>query len=303
MSAPTHARQSGAIEDDAEELFFEKAPIRPDKQNFALIIALAPKDHGTTGQYAKQLACNIVGCFETVEEAKKCAAENQRSGFKQFDMHIVSMNCFAPFPPPKHTTDVNYCQDVLSEIFEGHRAEANAASKLLDERVAVDRRAEKALAKKTQKARKKHNDAHASDAPEGPPVTDEADKRQEALKTTTKHAALQAKLRDAKFRAQSRRMTLNQKKRARMKQLFASAVDRSMAPPAPEATGSSSSPGPSGIVAPTLEELHTMTPEEKEQARIAFEASLPKPGENKVGIRVGKPQLTPPANATLMAAN
>jgi hypothetical protein len=287
-------RDSGTINQEIDDLVLTEAPIKVPGQRYAVIIAVAPKEDGTTQQYAKTLACNILGVFDTVEEAKDFCRRNQASGFTVFNMHIVQMNCFFPLPPPMHPTNVEFCQDILSEIFDGHKEEANMAGKIMDERIAIDKKTEKMMrnnAKKRQQAAAMRSVQSPSTADSvGVKVDSESEKQR--LKDLSDHTniarreELRRKLRNAKSRSRRKGQQLTRNKRDELRKLMIDAISRS------ESEQKTHS-GPLKDL-PSLSEVSRMTPEQKEEARKKMEAQLPDPKDTKMRCVLGKPQLTAP---------
>lgn len=285
------------IETDSRDLVTTAAPIVVPGQRYAVIIAVAPKEHGTTGQYCDTIACNILGAFDSIPEAEKFCRDNQASGFTTFSMHIVQMNGFFPFPPPVHATDTKYCQDVLTEIFDRHKNESNLAGKILDERIAMDKKAEKVMRDLSRKRQQMPQELTEADSvgvvvdKERKTPYDDHDRIGAVL---GEKEALRRKMRNAKARARRRGTVLSKKKRDAIRKLTAQ-----HARAAQDEQNADSTAGV-GLKLPSVKELARMSPEEKEAARVAFEASLPDPSTSSMRCVLGKPQTEPPTSGKIL---
>jgi hypothetical protein len=281
----------------------------PPGQNFAVIIVVAPREDGTTSQYAKQLATSVLGAFDTVEECKAHIDKLHASGFDLFDMHIVKMNAFLPLPPPKEGTTVEYRQEILQSLFKGHQNEANAAERLIDERIALDKKTEDILRKKSQAEQRRP--LTDEDASTGAVVdSDAAKKRNERVASAAKEASRQTsredlnrKLREAKKRARQRGTSLSKKKRKAVDALMRDAISRIESADAdPDAGLDGAPPATSHMFSglPSMAEVLKMTPEQKEAARIQFEGQLPDPTTNPMRCEMGSPRSAPPPGAKVI---
>lgn len=286
------------IPETADELFAMEAPYTLPGQQYAVISALARKEDKTTMQFAKFLAMNIFACTDTVDEAKVYIRKLQSSGFDTFALYIVKMNVFFPFPPPKKDTDINYCQEKLTQVFTDHKDEANATAKLIKDRVRMDKETTDVLRKEGKKKRTKE----ATDSVLAPTDADsvgvEINNKTRLARTrelhakmdTTQQEALRKDLRDAKSRARATGMSRKSRKYKKATKVISDALE---AISNTEAGGKTKNVGMwEGI--PTMAEVSNMTPEQKEEARKDIVSRLPKPENTKMRCVMGKPRTTPP---------
>jgi len=291
-----------------DELVASQAPTTPSTrhQNWAVIIALAPKDHGTTNQYCKQLAANFLGAFDTVADAKEYIKLINSMGFDKYDLHIVQMNCFFPLPPPIHVTDTVYCQNVLSEVFAGHRNNAEAANTLINERIQIDKKAEDILRGRAGKKNAKSAALSITNPSAADSVGVVVDSKNEKHKPVTlDHTTdLNKKLTAAKNKARRKGIKQGRKRREAIQKLFSEAVESIKSSSDQHHEAGSKDTSSDGCVfdgLPSVNEVAAMTPEEKDCARRKLESMLPDPmGPDRPRCLVGKPQLNPPKNARVL---
>lgn len=135
-----------------------RAPVQPKKQKWAVVSVLTPRVSTEQRNVVKNLepgnvmAVSIYGAFATIELAEEYILQNQKKGFTYYDMTIVKMNEFVPYPPPDNTMDTVYQEEHLQSIFEADKKVREKANDHLMKRVMEDREIEeKAKAARIQR--------------------------------------------------------------------------------------------------------------------------------------------------------
>jgi hypothetical protein len=137
-----------------DEMFERGAPEVPPGQNWAVLSVLTPLRYGeldpkyttnasgfTNVSPCDKMAIAIHGVFLTNAEALEYIERIQKLGYNAFDLFVVKMNAFAPYPPPRDgsSIEVHTAQEELKGVYFQNKEVIEQGRKLLKERVERDK--------------------------------------------------------------------------------------------------------------------------------------------------------------------